>query len=94
MQQGSHAARTILRRLKGRPAKPFRYHIKGALAVIGRNSAVADLGWVRLSGPVAWLIWIFVHIRYLVEFDNQVLVLIQWGWNYVTRKRGARLITG
>ncbi|MCH8883610.1 MAG: NAD(P)/FAD-dependent oxidoreductase [SAR324 cluster bacterium] len=94
MQQGSHAARTILRRLKGRPAKPFRYRNKGALAVIGRNAAVADLGWVRLSGLVAWLIWIFVHIRYLVEFDNQVLVLIQWGWNYVTRKRGARLITG
>ncbi|HKY62360.1 MAG TPA: NAD(P)/FAD-dependent oxidoreductase [bacterium] len=94
MQEGHYVARAIRERLAHRHSKPFRYHNKGNLAVIGRNAAVADLGFLRLNGFPAWLIWIFVHIRYLIEFDNKILVLFQWAWNYFTRKRGARLITG
>jgi NADH dehydrogenase len=94
MQQGDYAARTILARQTGKPPRPFRYRNKGMLAVIGRNAAVADLGWLRLSGFWAWLIWALVHITYLVEFDNKLLVMTQWAWTYFTRKRSARLITG
>lgn len=93
MQQGRYAARLVAARLKGKQLQPFRYVNKGNLAVIGRHAAVADLGFLRLSGYPAWLIWLFVHIAYLIEFDNKVLVLFQWAWNYFTRKRGARLIT-
>jgi NADH dehydrogenase len=94
MQEGRYAADLIRDRLAGKETKPFRYRDKGILAVIGRNAAVADLPWMRLSGFPAWLIWAFVHISYLIEFDNKVLVLFQWAWNYFTRKRGVRLITG
>jgi NADH dehydrogenase len=94
MQQGDYAARTILARLRGKTLPPYRYRSKGMLAVIGRNAAVAELGWLRLSGFWAWLIWALVHIAYLVEFDNKVLVMTQWAWTYFTRKRSARLITG
>lgn len=94
MQEGKHAADLIARRLHGAPAWPFVYKDKGNLAVIGRNSAVADLGRLRFSGFFAWLLWVAVHIRYLIEFDNKALVLFQWAWNYLTRKKGARLITG
>ena len=94
MQQGSYAAAAILARLKGKPVKPFRYRHRGNLAVIGRKMAVGELGRLRISGTLAWLIWLFIHISYLIEFDNKVVVLFQWGWNYFTRKRGARLITG
>lgn len=94
MQQGRYVATLITARLNGDTLPPFRYHDKGSLAVIGRNAAVADFGFLRLGGFIAWLIWIFVHIAYLIEFDNKVLVLFQWAWNYFTRKRGARLITG
>ena len=64
------------------------------MATIGRNAAVADLGWLRLSGYLAWLAWLFIHIVYLIEFQNRVMVLFQWFWNYLTRNRTARLITG
>ncbi|MBI3951842.1 MAG: NAD(P)/FAD-dependent oxidoreductase [Acidobacteria bacterium] len=94
MQQGQYVANLIKARLRGKSLPPFRYRDKGSLAVIGRNAAVADFGVVRLSGFIAWLVWIFVHIGYLIEFDNKVLVLFQWAWNYFTRNRGARLITG
>ncbi len=94
MQQGRYAARAILRRLKGKSVSPFRYVYKGNLAVIGRNHAIADFGGVRLSGFPAWILWVLVHIAYLVEFDNRMLVMFQWAWNYLTRKRGARLIIG
>jgi NADH:ubiquinone reductase (H+-translocating) len=93
MQQGRYAAKVIRNRLKGKDTKPFRFRNRGNLAVIGRNAAVADLGRVRFSGFSAWLIWAMVHIVYLIEFDNKLLVMIQWMWNYFTRKRGARLIT-
>lgn len=94
MQEGRYVAELIRDRLSGKETKPFRYVDKGSLAVIGRNAAVADLGRIRLSGFPAWLIWAFVHISYLIEFDSKVLVLFQWAWNYFTRKRGVRLITG
>ena len=94
MQQGEYAARVIRQRLEGKNARPFRYRNKGSLAVIGRNAAVADLGFFHFDGFFAWLTWIFIHIRYLIEFDNKVIVLFQWAWNYFTRNRGARLITG
>lgn len=94
MQQGKYAARLIRKRHKGRSLKPFRYQDRGNLAVIGRNAAVADLGRLKFSGWPAWLLWVFIHIAYLIEFDNRVLVMFQWATNYFTRKRGARLITG
>jgi len=94
MQEGSYVAGLIADRLAGKETKEFRYFDKGNLAVIGRNAAVADLGKLRFSGFPAWLIWAFVHISYLIEFDNKVLVLFQWAWNYFTRRRGVRLITG
>jgi len=94
MQQGRYAAHYIRLRLEGRTPPPFRYFDKGSLAVIGRNAAVADFGWLRFAGRPAWLAWLFIHIAYLIEFDNKLMVLFQWGWNYLTRKRGARLITG
>jgi NADH:ubiquinone reductase (H+-translocating) len=93
MQQGRYVARLVAARLKGKELGPFKYVNKGNLAVIGRHAAVADLGFLRLAGYPAWLIWLFVHIAYLIEFDNKVIVLFQWAWNYFTRKRGARLIT-
>jgi NADH:ubiquinone reductase (H+-translocating) len=94
MQQGRYVAGLIEKRLRGKPVEPFRYWNKGNLATIGRRSAVADFGAVRFSGPLAWLAWLFVHLMYLVGFENRVLVLIKWTYNYVTRNRGARLITG
>lgn len=94
MQEGSYVAELIKDRIAGGNSRPFKYRDKGNLAVIGRNAAVADLGSLKLSGFPAWLIWAVVHISYLIEFDNKVLVLFQWAWNYFTRKRGVRLITG
>ena len=73
---------------------PFRYRDPGSLAVIGRNAAVADLRAVHFDGFIAWLLWLFIHIYYLIGFENKLLVMVQWGWNYFTRTRGAQLITG
>ncbi|MEE8240359.1 MAG: NAD(P)/FAD-dependent oxidoreductase [Nitrospirales bacterium] len=92
MSQGRYAGNTIQRRLTGTAHKPFRYFNKGQLATIGRASAVADFGRLRFSGYPAWLLWLFVHLMYLVEFENRMLVFIQWAWNYITWQRGARLI--
>lgn len=93
MQQGEYAAKLIQKRLAGDTLPPFRYADAGSLAVIGRNAAVVNLNFARFSGFFAWLVWVFVHIYYLVEFDNKLVVMIQWAWNYFTRKSGARLIT-
>ncbi len=93
MQQGRYAARLIERRLRGQSLRPFKYLDKGNLATIGRNAAVGAIGGLKLSGYVAWLTWLFVHLMYLVEFDNRLVVLVQWVWSYVTRNRGARLIS-
>jgi NADH dehydrogenase len=93
MQQGQYVADLIQRRLRGQPPIPFHYRDRGSMATIGRAAAVADLGWLRLSGYPAWLAWLFVHILYLIAFDNRVMVLFQWAWNYFTGGRSARLIT-
>jgi NADH dehydrogenase len=94
MQQGKYVARLIKERLQDQILPAFRYQDRGSMAVIGRNAAVAVIGKLHLSGYPAWLIWVFIHIAYLIEFDNRLLVMFQWAWNYFTRKRGARLITG
>lgn len=94
MQQGRYAAGAILRRLENKPVKPFHYFDKGTLAVIGRKAAVAELGKLHFSGIVAWLLWLFVHLMYLVNFQNRLIVFIRWGFSYFTYNRGARLITG
>jgi len=94
MAQGRYVARAILARLRGETAPPFRYFDKGTLATIGRNKAVAAFGRLHISGPIAWFVWLFVHLMYLVEFDNRLMVLIEWIYDYITRNRGARLITG
>jgi NADH dehydrogenase len=94
IQQGKYAARLIRGRVAGKPVKPFHYWDKGNLATIGRKSAVADFGFIRFSGPIAWLAWLFIHLMYLVGFENRIVVLIRWMYNYITRNRGARLITG
>ena len=93
MQQGKHVARVILNRLQGKAPKPFRYADKGQMAVIGRNAAVAQLPVGRLWGWMAWVIWAAVHIHFLIEFGNKFLVSFQWGWNYVTKKQSARVIS-
>jgi NADH dehydrogenase len=93
MQQGVHAAKNILQDLDHKPRKPFRYLDKGAMAVIGRNFAVSDFHGLRTGGWFAWLMWLFVHILYLVGHRNRLIVLINWAWSYLTFKRGMRLIT-
>lgn len=92
MQQGKYVAKTILKSLKHEKTKPFKYWDKGNLAVIGRTAAVAKLGKFQFSGYIAWLLWLFVHLMYLVEFENRLLVFVQWAFNYFTRNRSARLI--
>jgi NADH:quinone reductase (non-electrogenic) len=94
MAQGRYAARLIRDRLEGRATEPFHYRDKGMMATIGRSKAVVNLGWLRFSGLLAWVTWLFIHLLYLVGFENRLLVLIQWAWSYVTHNRGARLITG
>ena len=93
MQQGMYAARRIRARLAGEDLPAFAYRDKGSLAVIGRNAGIAVFGRRWISGFLAWFAWVFIHIWYLIEFDNKLLVLIQWAWTYFTRQRGARLIT-
>jgi NADH dehydrogenase len=94
IQQGRFVARLIDARLRGKTLPKFRYRDLGNLATIGRSAAVADFGRVRLSGFVAWVLWLFIHLMNIVNYRNRVLVFLQWGWNYVTHDRSARLITG
>lgn len=94
MQQGRHAARVVLDRIEGRAAKPFKYNNKGDLATIGRARAVAVVKGIRFSGFPAWVVWLVVHLFYLIGFQNRLLVLIRWAFAYFSRQRGARLITG
>ena len=93
MQQGRYVANLIRKKLRGESTAPFRYFNKGNLATVGRNKAVADFGRLHIAGFLAWLTWVFVHLMYLVEFENRLLVLTEWVYNYITRNRGARLIT-
>ncbi|MGA8150475.1 MAG: NAD(P)/FAD-dependent oxidoreductase [Terriglobales bacterium] len=94
MQEGVTAAHNIERDLKGEPRQDFNYFDKGNLATIGRAAAVAEFGKIHISGFVAWLSWLFVHVFFLIGFRNRIIVLIQWAWSYFTYERGARLITG
>jgi NADH dehydrogenase len=94
MQEGRYAGRLIAARVSGkRVPAPFRYRDKGMLATIGRARAVADVRGLRFSGLIAWAAWLLVHIFYLIGFENRIVVLFRWGYSYVTRGRGSRLIT-
>ncbi len=92
MQQGRHAARQILNDLRDKERRPFRYKDKGMMATIGRKKAVAQIGSWKVHGFTAWLMWLFVHIYYLIGFKNRFFVLYQWAWSYMTYQKGARLI--
>jgi NADH:quinone reductase (non-electrogenic) len=94
IQQGKFVANLIVRRLASEPLPDFRYRDLGNLATIGRSAAVAQFGRIHLSGFVAWMLWLFIHLMNLVNFRNRVLVFLQWGWNYLSYDRSARLITG
>lgn len=93
IQQGKYVAQSLKRRAEGKAIKPFNYVHKGSMAVIGRGFAVSEVGKIRCSGFLAWLLWLFVHLMYLVGFEKRVLVFFQWAWNYTTKNRGARIIT-
>jgi len=92
IQQGDQVAQNILRHIEGRPPMRFRYKDRGTMATIGRSSAVAQIYGLRLSGFLAWVIWLTVHLVWLIGFRNRALVLVNWGWNYFTYDRGVRLI--
>jgi NADH dehydrogenase len=94
MQQGRYVSKLICARLKGKGSRRFHYRNFGTMATIGRAAAVVNNRWLKFSGYFAWLFWLFVHLMYIVEYENRLLVLMQWAWNYFTRNRSARLITG
>ena len=94
MQEGHYVGKLICRRLTGGTLPPFHYRDYGTMATIGRARAVASIGRLKLSGYLAWLAWLFIHLMYIVEFESRLLVLLQWAWNYLTWNRSARLITG
>jgi len=95
VQQGDFVGRLISKSIHGsRPTTPFKYWDKGNMATIGRSRAILEAGRIRLSGKIAWYGWLFIHIMYLARFENRMLVLFQWFWNYITKNRTARLITG
>jgi NADH:ubiquinone reductase (H+-translocating) len=94
MQQARAAARGIRRLLRGESPEPFRYRDKGSMATIGRAAAVAQIAGLKLTGLIAWLAWLFIHIAFLIGFRSRVAVLLEWAWSYITWQRGARLITG
>ena len=94
IQQGAYVGKLIQARLRNKQLPPFHYFDKGNLATIGRGAAVADLNWLQISGWPAWLLWVFIHLLYIVEFQNRLLILLQWAWLYITFDRSARLITG
>jgi NADH dehydrogenase len=93
MQQGRYTAKLIGERLRNEKTRPFHYFDKGSLATIGRNQAVAQIGPLQFSGILAWLAWLFIHLLYIVEFENRLLIVLQWAYDYFTYNRGARLIT-
>jgi len=92
LQQGKFIAKNILREIKGQQRVIFKYFDKGHMATIGRRKAILQIGKVQLSGPIAWLVWLFIHIYYLIGFKNRAFVLFQWAYSYVTFRKGARLI--
>lgn len=94
MQMGTATAQNILADIKGRPRKEFRYVDKGSMATIGRSKAIADVFGMKLTGFIAWMFWLFLHVFFLIGFRNRVVVMLEWFWAYLTRERSARLITG
>ena len=94
MQEGAHASRNVLRAITGQPLEPFRYKDYGTMATIGRGSAVGDIRGLKVSGFLAWLFWIFLHIFWLIGFRNRIAVMTEWAWAYLTFQRRVRLITG
>ena len=92
MQQGVHAAENILRHTTSQKLEPFWYKDKGSMATIGRNAAVANIGRRQYTGFVAWVIWLFIHLFFLIGFRNRLGVLINWAWNYIFYERVVRLI--
>lgn len=94
MQEGEYMADLLQKQAKGETLPAFSYTDLGSMAVIGDNEAVVDMGFIKFSGFFAWMAWVVVHIYYLIEFDSKILVMTQWAWNYFTRSRGSRLITG
>jgi NADH dehydrogenase len=94
MQGGRAAARNVLRTLRGEARQPFHYRDKGSMATIGRAKAIAEIGGLKLSGFVAWLAWLFIHLLFLIGFRNRITVMMEWAWSYLSWQRGARLITG
>ena len=93
MQEGRHAAKNVTRLIAGRPTLPFRYWNKGTISTIGRRRAVADLGWIHLSGFIAWIAYLGVHLFYLVGIRRRMVVVIDWVWSYFSRTRSARVLT-
>ena len=93
MQAGRHAGHQILATLRGRERRPFRYRDKGSLATIGRARAVADLPGLEFGGWFAWMAWLVIHVFFLIGFRNRFFVILSWAWNYITFRRGARIIT-
>ncbi len=94
IEQGRYVANLIRRKLRGRGVAPFHYFNKGNLPTVGRNRAVADFGFVHVAAFAAWFLWVFVHLMHIVEFENRLLIFVKWVYSYITRNRGARLITG
>jgi NADH:quinone reductase (non-electrogenic) len=94
IQEGKYVAEVIARRLRADETRPFHYFDKGNMATIGRGAAVADLRGLELAGLPAWLLWIFIHLLYIVQFQNRLLIMLQWAWLYISFDRSARLITG
>jgi NADH dehydrogenase len=94
IQEGTYVAEVIARRLRADETRPFHYFDKGNMATIGRGAAVADLHGLELAGLPAWLLWIFIHLLYIVQFQNRLLIMLQWAWLYISFDRSARLITG
>jgi NADH dehydrogenase len=98
IQGGKYAARAIRLRLSGERVPPFRYSDRGDVAVIGRLSGVTNIGWLgplgRQGGFLAWLLWLGIHIVYLIGFANRIVVVTRWAWSFLTHGRGSRLITG
>jgi len=91
-QMGRHAARNVIRSIRGQQADAFRYRDYGQLATIGRNAAVAIIGKVKLSGFIAWLVWLVAHIYFLINFRNRLVVMVDWAWAYFTYQRYARIV--
>jgi NADH dehydrogenase len=94
LQEGRFIGQAILREIAGKPRGEFRYFDKGQMATIGRSRAIVEIGRLHLAGFFAWLVWLVVHIYYLVGFKNRMFVVVQWAWSYLTFRRGARLIVG